>query len=399
MTGIQWTDEVWNPTSGCDRVSPGCDHCYALTMAKRLKGMGQAKYQRDGDPRTSGPGFGLTVHPDAVNLPLCWRKPRRIFVNSMSDLFHADVPTPWLADIFAVMAAAPRHTFQVLTKRHARMRSLLNDPAFQAQVKERAAGKGLDPAGWAWPLPGVWLGVSAEDQHWADIRIPALLDTPAAVRFVSAEPLLGPIDLDRYLWLQGPSSAGPFYDHAGRRRFGGGIGGQMLTRVRARDLHWVIAGGESGPGRARVSWTGSARCGISAPTLTCRSSANSSVPYLGATSAQAVTATTGIAGPQTCASGNSPALPRGRQHDRPVHPPRHPHGGRSHGGPCHPPPVRLPLGGPVPPCPPSHVAQDRHRRGVRHPQRAGTGAARPPSPAERCGRWGSLKKTTSNSNR
>ena len=92
MTGISWTDEVWNPTTGCDRVSPGCDRCYALTMAGRLKGMGQAKYQRDGDPSTSGPGFGLKVHPDVLALPARWQKPRRIFVNSMLDLFHQDVP-------------------------------------------------------------------------------------------------------------------------------------------------------------------------------------------------------------------------------------------------------------------------------------------------------------------
>ena len=125
-TGISWTGETWNPTTGCDRVSSGCDHCYAMTMAKRLKGMGQAKYQRDGDPKTSGPGFGLTVHRDALTLPLRWRKPRKVFVNSMSDLFHADVPAEFIARVFAVMAACPQHTFQVLTKRHARMKSLLN---------------------------------------------------------------------------------------------------------------------------------------------------------------------------------------------------------------------------------------------------------------------------------
>ncbi len=245
-TGISWTDETWNPTTGCDKVSPGCGlprfegdgtgGCYAMAMAKRLKGMGQAKYQNDGDPRTSGPGFGVTVHPGALTVPLRWRKPRRIFVNSMSDLFHEAVPDEYIDAVFGIMAQTPQHTYQVLTKRHGRMRSLLNSDMFRRRFC------------FGWPLPNVWLGVSAEDQKWADIRIPALLDTPAAVRFVSAEPLLGPIDLDRYLWLQGPSSAGPFYDHAGRRRFGGGIGGQMLTRVRARDLHWVIAGGESGPG-------------------------------------------------------------------------------------------------------------------------------------------------------
>jgi protein gp37 len=232
MTGIQWTDETWNPTTGCDRVSPGCDNCYALTMAGRLKGMGQAKYQRDGDPKTSGPGFGLTTHLDALDLPFRWRKPRRVFVNSMSDLFHDEVPVTFIAAVFDVMRQTPQHTYQILTKRHARMRSLSKTAAF---------GEG-------WPLPNVWLGVSAEDQHWADIRIPALIETRAAVRFVSAEPLLGPISLDRYLWLNGPSTAGPFYDYAGRRRFGGGVGGQAITNIPARDLHWVIVGGESGPG-------------------------------------------------------------------------------------------------------------------------------------------------------
>jgi protein gp37 len=200
VTGIQWTDAVWNPTTGCDRVSPGCDHCYAMTMAKRLKGMGQAKYQRDGDPRTSGPGFGLTVHHDALMLPLRWRKPKRIFTNSMSDLFHKDVPEEFIARVFAVMAGAPQHTFQVLTKRHARMKSLLSREDFWLDVFMIAEN---DYAGSdrAWPLPNVWLGVSAEDQHWANLRVPALIHTPAAVRFVSAEPLLGPIDLSR--WLRG----------------------------------------------------------------------------------------------------------------------------------------------------------------------------------------------------
>ena len=117
MTGIEWTDDVWNPTTGCDRTSPGCDHCYALTMAKRLKGMGQAKYQTDGDPRTSGPGFGLAVHPDVLDLPLHWRKPKRIFVNSMSDLFHKDVPLTFIDQVFDTMERADWHVFQVLTKR------------------------------------------------------------------------------------------------------------------------------------------------------------------------------------------------------------------------------------------------------------------------------------------
>jgi protein gp37 len=232
---IEWCDATWSPTTGCDRISSGCDHCYALTLAKRLKAMGSAKYQRDGSPRTSGPGFGVTVHPATVNLPLRWRKPRRVFVNPMSDLFHAKIAEPWLADIFAVMATARQHTFQVLTKRHARMRSVMNQPAFLDQVRERAVGKGMDPARWEWPLPNIWLGVSAETQKWAAIRILALLDTPAAVRFISAEPLLGPIDLT---WLRGVNAIYP--DWCGGT--GGGTGCPHPL------LDWVICGGESGPG-------------------------------------------------------------------------------------------------------------------------------------------------------
>jgi len=156
MTGIEWCDETWNCVTGCDKVSPGCDHCYALTMAKRLKGMGQTKYQNDGDPRTSGPGFGLTVHPDVLDLPLRWRKPRRVFVNSMSDLFHDGVPDEFIAKVFGIMALARRHTFQILTKRPGRMRSLLNSPEFallalaEMYRQQEVSAPGLDP----WRLPG-----------------------------------------------------------------------------------------------------------------------------------------------------------------------------------------------------------------------------------------------------
>lgn len=116
-TSIEWTDTVWNPTTGCDRVSLGCDNCYAMTMAKRLKAMGSAKYQTDGDPRTSGPGFGVSVHPKVLNDPFEWRAPRRVFVNSMSDLFHPKVPLAFTRQVFEVMAATPQHQYQVLTKR------------------------------------------------------------------------------------------------------------------------------------------------------------------------------------------------------------------------------------------------------------------------------------------
>lgn len=232
-TAIEWTDTTWNPTTGCDQVSPGCDNCYALTLAKRLKGMGSAKYQKDGDPCTSGPGFGLTVHPDTLTAPLRWRKPRKVFVNSMSDLFHKDVPDGFIAVVFAVMAMTPQHTYQILTKRHARMRALLSDPDWEFQGMVGAARFDLgdtdtsvpDPElpSWGWPLPNVWLGVSVETQQWADIRIPALLDTPAAVRFLSCEPLLGPVDLNMHLPIA------PWDDRQPR-------------------IDWVIAGGESGDG-------------------------------------------------------------------------------------------------------------------------------------------------------
>lgn len=209
-TSIEWTGVTWNPTSGCDRISDGCANCYALTMAGRLQRMGATKYQTDGDSRTSGPGFGLAVHPDTLDQPLYWQKPRNIFVNSMSDLFHRDVPDEYVAQVFAVMAATPRHTFQLLTKRHGRMRSLLSSGQFQRQVlawahRQKWGEGGEDLPPWTWPLPNVHLGISAEHQDAADLRIPALLETPAAVRWVSAEPLLGPVDIAEWLptisWL------------------------------------------------------------------------------------------------------------------------------------------------------------------------------------------------------
>jgi protein gp37 len=187
---IEWTEATWNPTTGCDRISAGCDNCYALTLAKRLKAMGSAKYQVDGDPRTSGPGFGVTAHEDELNLPMGWRDPRVVFVNSMSDLFHARVPVDFVQQVFEVMAATPRHTYQVLTKRATRL--------------ERLASR------LPWP-DNVWIGVSVEGVAQLG-RIDALRGVPGAVRFVSAEPLLGPLD------------------------------GLNLTGV-----DWLIAGGESGP--------------------------------------------------------------------------------------------------------------------------------------------------------
>src|SRR3954471_15913626 len=148
-SAIEWTEATWNPVTGCDRISPGCDHCYALTLSARLKAMGQPAYQRDGDPRTSGPGFGLTLHPDRLEQPIHWRRPRVVFVNSMSDLFHKDVPVEFIRRVFDVMHACPQHTFQVLTKRPKRMSRILSE------YYEGAA-----------PFPNVWLGTSIESDAY-----------------------------------------------------------------------------------------------------------------------------------------------------------------------------------------------------------------------------------------
>ncbi|MGW0247988.1 DUF5131 family protein [Nocardia goodfellowii] len=204
MTGIEWTQTTWNPVTGCDRVSAGCDHCYALALAKRLKAMGTAKYQRDGNPVTSGPGFAVTTHPAALATPARWRTPRLVFVNSMSDLFHAHVDTAFIGQVFEVIADTPQHTYQVLTKRPLRARRLAD-------------------AGLVFP-PNLWLGVSVEDQKNAENRIRPLLGIPARVRFLSCEPLLGPLDLS--------------------------------PDLRSGGVDWVIVGGESGPGArpVRADW-------------------------------------------------------------------------------------------------------------------------------------------------
>lgn len=245
-THIEWTEATWNPTTGCDQISPGCDHCYALTLAGRLKAMGSPKYQNDGDPRTSGPGFAVTVHPHVLLEPLAWRSPRRVFVNSMSDVAHARIPKAVLARIWAVMALTRRHEFQVLTKRPRRLARLLADPGFADQVAlqatdligsrgwrrwqldlggQRLAGDSGLGAGWIvtesaggalwappWPVPNVWVGTSIESDDYVQ-RADELRAIPAAIRFLSAEPLLGPL---------------PSLDLTG--------------------IDWVIAGGESGPG-------------------------------------------------------------------------------------------------------------------------------------------------------
>ncbi len=189
-TGIQWTEVTWNPTTGCDRLSPGCDNCYALALAKRLKAMGNRKYQADGDPRTSGPGFGVTTHPSALAEPYSWATSRTVFVNSMSDLLHARVPFDFVRDVFEVIADTPQHTYQVLTKRSARLR----------KVADRLP----------WP-PNLWMGVSVENSE-AFQRIDDLREVGAAIRFLSCEPLLGSLDginLDGIGWVIAGGESGP----------------------------------------------------------------------------------------------------------------------------------------------------------------------------------------------
>ncbi len=179
---IEWTDATWNPVTGCDKISPGCQRCYAERMAKRLQAMGVAKYRN---------GFTVTLHPDTLAMPLRWPRPRAIFVNSMSDLFHPKVPDEFIAEVFDVMARADWHRYQVLTKRPERLASLNSRLPWPAQVG---------------------LGVSVENGKYAH-RIDQLRETGAAVKFLSLEPLLGP-----------------------------------LPNLNLEGIDWVIVGGESGPG-------------------------------------------------------------------------------------------------------------------------------------------------------
>lgn len=251
-TGISWTDATWNPLRGCTRVSEGCRHCYAEIVAARFSGPGQPyeglAHKVGGEARWTGDVRFIAHH---LTDPLRWRDPRRIFVNSMSDLFHEQVPAAWLDQIFAVMLLAPRHTFQVLTKRPEGMRAYLTLATTHERVVdaarvlfERRRKVVLDApllrfAGFTarpWPLPNVHLGVSVEHQRAADQRIPLLLETPAAVRWLSAEPLLGPIDLRSFApFLAHLGAAGIECDH-----------GHDACPICDRGIDWVVVGGESG---------------------------------------------------------------------------------------------------------------------------------------------------------
>jgi protein gp37 len=239
-SGIEWTDATWNPVTGCVEVSEGCDHCYARTFAERFRGVADHPYEQGFDPK---------LWPERLEQPLRWKRPRMIFVNSMSDLFQDAVPDEFIEQVFVVMARATHHVFQVLTKRPGRMASFLNRPGTRNFIVNRATSENVAAArarGWLgmvpdhvldWPLPNVWLGTSVESQRWADVRIPKVLKTPAAVRFLSCEPLLGPVDLISAMGGRLDALRGDRLDLSDGSIIAGGSG-----------IGWVIVGGESGPG-------------------------------------------------------------------------------------------------------------------------------------------------------
>ena len=249
-TGISWTDASWNCIRGCSRVSEGCRHCYAETMAGRFCDEGQPYYQLAKRTKTGPKWTGkIDFIPKHLLDPVRWQKPRRIFVNSMSDIFHENLSFEHIAAIFAVMLLCKRHTFQVLTKRSKRMKEwfawagrltmpeligyaywALKDHPEELETLKRA-DKNL--GAYTWPLPNVWIGVSCENQEAADERIPDLIACPAVVRFLSCEPLIG------QLILQGDSISDAGGIHS--RKYLRGVTGDQR-------IHWVIAGCESGPG-------------------------------------------------------------------------------------------------------------------------------------------------------
>lgn len=244
---IEWTDATWNPITGCTLMSEGCRHCYAATLAAtRLKNhpsrSGLARINAAGEAKFTGE---VRLNEGWLDQPLRWKRPRRIFVCAHGDLFHEAVPDEWIDRVFAVMALAPRHTFQVLTKRPERASEYMSDPARRLSAASVAACMHATGA-WSfpddisllWPLPNVWLGTSIEDQATADARIPHLLATPAAVRFVSAEPLLGPVSLD-------DMCDGVKFVDALRGNWWHDSEPPHIESGKPR-LDWVIVGGESG---------------------------------------------------------------------------------------------------------------------------------------------------------
>jgi protein gp37 len=232
-TGIQWTDATWNPLRGCSRVSKGCENCYAEKVAHRFSGSGQPYEGLIALGKKGARWNGkISLVPEKLNDPLRWTRPRMVFVNSMSDLFHENVSNEYIAAVFGVMAAAKTHTFQVLTKRPQRMlkwfdwieekRRVQKDPLSTVQcvyeAQQHSCCNGFTGYSTPWPLKNVWLGVSCEDQETADSRMPLLMECPAIVRWASFEPALGPANFN--LW----------------------------------PLDWIVVGGESGPGSRSFDW-------------------------------------------------------------------------------------------------------------------------------------------------
>lgn len=260
-TKIEWAEETWNPVIGCTKVSAGCKNCYAERMSSRLANMGQAVYQRvvqiDYERDIALPQWNNAIKllPSKLTNPFHWKKPRTIFVCSMSDLFHKDVPFAFIDNVFAVMACSPRHVFYVLTKRPERMAGYLLERSRSCTHWEKAAreigytmrfnGNGLCP----FPLPNVILGTSIENQTTFDYRIHFLLRCPAVARFLSLEPLLGPVDLSGVLtkaqWGKPNSKKLRPHEVVGRNDL----------------IHQVIVGGESGPGARpmHLDWARSLR--------------------------------------------------------------------------------------------------------------------------------------------
>lgn len=257
-SAIEWTDATWNPLLGCSKVSAGCQQCYAVKTSYRLEAMGKASHRgltikrSDGSLNWSGE---VRLLEERLDLPLTWRKPRRVFVNSMSDLFHETVPDEFIDRVFATMALARQHTFQLLTKRPERMLAWMRQECSLGTVLHH--WKTWKPGQNTWPLPNVWLGVSAENQATLDARVPLLLQTPAAVRFVSFEPLLGRINATRYLEPDLPiwpemAVPTPGRDYAEPLGDGGWVirrrsKGPHCFETWVPPIQWAIVGCESGP--------------------------------------------------------------------------------------------------------------------------------------------------------
>lgn len=258
-TNIEWADRVWNPVTGCTKVSQGCKNCYAEGVANRF--WGGRKFT------------DVQTHADRLDAPLRWRKPARIFVNSMSDLFHEDVPDEFIDRVFAVMALARQHAFLALTKRPARMREYMTMPGLSKRIAERMIadherllikrreilpGNGFGLGGLrVWPLPNVHLGVSVENQQTADERIPLLLQTPAVVRWVSYEPALGPIDFTAIHYTDEDTEC-VWNALTGEHEVLNSTSPDCVTTAEDGNtrLDWIVVGGESGP-RARpfdIAW-------------------------------------------------------------------------------------------------------------------------------------------------